>query len=77
MSVWSRKPGSDLQSGIQIGLVDLRYQAKTWGKERRVVVKIERYGGEIFPRIGFIATNSKLPAGKVVKVYDGRCGKNG
>ncbi len=30
------------------------------------------HDGELCPRIGFIVTNSKLPAGKVVKVYNGR-----
>jgi hypothetical protein len=33
-----------------------------------VVAKIEWHDGELFPRIGFIVTNSKLPAGKVVIV---------
>ena len=37
-----------------------------------MVAKIEWHDGELFPRIGFIVTNSKLPAGKVVKVYNGR-----
>jgi hypothetical protein len=64
--------GRSPKSGIQIRLVDLRYQAKTWERERRVVAKIEWHTGEFFPRIGFIVTNSKLPAGKVVKVYNGR-----
>ncbi|MBI5569051.1 MAG: IS1380 family transposase [Desulfomonile tiedjei] len=68
----TRPVGSPPKSGIQIRLVDLRYQAQTWDKERRVVVKIEWHDGELFPRIGFIVTNSKLPAGKVVKVYNGR-----
>lgn len=53
-------------------LVDLRYQAKTWDRERRVVAKIEWHEGELFPRIGFIVTNSKLPAVKVVEVHNGR-----
>ena len=68
----SRPVGRPPKSGIQIKLVDLRYQAQTWDKDRRVVAKIEWHGGELFPRIGFIVTNSKLPAGKVVKVYNGR-----
>jgi hypothetical protein len=34
--------------------------------------KIEWHDEELFPRIGFIVTNSKLPAGKVVKAYNGR-----
>ena len=53
-------------------LVDLRYRAQTWDRERRVVAKIEWHDGELFPRVGFIVTNSKLPAGKVVKVCNGR-----
>lgn len=35
---------------------------------RRVVANIEWSDGELFPRIGFIVTNSWLPAGKAVKV---------
>ncbi|OGP72071.1 MAG: hypothetical protein A2Z73_06985 [Deltaproteobacteria bacterium RBG_13_60_28] len=29
-------------------------------------------GEELFPRIGFVVTNSKPPGGKVIKVYNGR-----
>jgi hypothetical protein len=68
----TRPVGRPPKSGIQIRLVDLRYRAQTWDKERRVVAKIEWHVGELFPRIGFIVTNSRLPAGKVVKVYNGR-----
>ena len=68
----TRPAGRPPKSGIQIRLVDLRYRAQTWDRERRVVAKIEWHDGELFPRIGFIVTNSKLPAGKVVKVYNGR-----
>jgi hypothetical protein len=68
----TRPVGRPPKSGIQIRLVDLRYQARTWDKERRVVAKIEWHVGELFPRIGFIVTNSRLSAGKVVKVYNGR-----
>jgi hypothetical protein len=39
-----------------------------------VVTKIEWHRGELFPRIGFLVTNSRLSAGKVVKVYNGRGG---
>jgi hypothetical protein len=68
----TRPVGRPPESGIQIRLVDLQYRARAWDKERRVVAKIEWHDGELFPRIGFIATNSRLPAGKVVKVYNGR-----
>ncbi len=68
----TRPVGRFPKNGIQIKLVDLRYQAQTWDRERRGVAKIEWHDGELFPRIGFIVTNSRLPAGKVVKVYNGR-----
>ena len=64
--------GRPPKSGVQIRLVDLRYQAQTWDKDRRVVAKIEWHEGELFPRIGYIVTNSRLPGTKVVKVYNGR-----
>ena len=68
----TRPVGRPPKSGVQIRLVDLGYQARTWEKKRRVVAKIEWHVGELFPRIGFIVTNSRLPAAKVVKVYNGR-----
>ena len=37
-----------------------------------MVAKIEWHVGELFSRIGFIVTNSRHPAAKVVKVYNGR-----
>jgi hypothetical protein len=51
--------------------VDLYYQGHSWRCYRRVVAKIEWHRGELFPRIGFVVTNSRLPAGKGVKVYNG------
>jgi hypothetical protein len=68
----SRPVGRPPQSGIQVKIVDLRYQAKSWSRSRRVVAKIEWHRGELFPRIGFVVTSSRLPAGKVIKVYNGR-----
>jgi len=68
----NRPVGRPPKSGIQVKVVDLQYQAKSWHKPRRVVAKIEWRRGELFPRLGFVVTNSKLPAGKVIKVYNGR-----
>jgi hypothetical protein len=68
----NRPVGRPPKSRIQIKVVDLQYQAKSWSKPRRVVAKIEWHQGELFPRIGFVVTNSRLSAGKVVKVYNGR-----
>jgi hypothetical protein len=56
----SRRP----QSGIQVKIVDLHYQAKSWTRLRRAVAKIEWHPGELFPRIGFVVTNSRLPASR-------------
>lgn len=67
-----RPVGRPPQSGIQVKIVDLHYQAKSWSRPRRVVAKIEWHRGELFPRIGFVISNSRLPAGKVIKVYNGR-----
>jgi len=68
----NRPVGRLPKSGIQVKIVDLHYQAKSWSRPRRVVAKIEWHRGELFPRIGFVVTSSRLPAGKVVKVYNGR-----
>ena len=67
-----RPVGRPPKSGIQTKLIDFTYQAGSWGNPRRVICKIEWHEGELFPRIGFIVTNSRLSAGKVVKVYNGR-----
>jgi hypothetical protein len=68
----NRPVGRPPKSGIQVKIVDLHYQAKSWSRPRRVVAKIEWHQGELFPRIGFVISNSRLPAGKVIKVYNGR-----
>ena len=68
----NRPVGRPPKSGVQTKVVDFHFQAKSWLKPRRVVAKIEWHRGELFPRIGFVVTNSRLPAGKVVKVYNGR-----
>jgi hypothetical protein len=68
----NRPAGRPPRNGIQVKIVDLHYQAKSWSKPRRVVAKIEWHQGELFPRIGFVVTNSRLPGGKVTKVYNGR-----
>jgi hypothetical protein len=39
---------------------------------RRVVAKVEWHGGELFPSVGFIVTNLRRDAERVVKFYNGR-----
>jgi hypothetical protein len=51
---------------------DFLYQAGSWDKQRRVVAKIEHHQGELFPRVGFLVTNLRRSARRVVKFYNGR-----
>ena len=48
------------------------YEAVSWKQARRVVVKVEFFCGELFPRVGFIVTNLSRPAERVVAFYNGR-----
>jgi len=48
------------------------YKAKSWKKSRRVVVKVEWHQGELYPRVGFIVTNLRRSAERVVKYYNQR-----
>src|SRR5262245_33311866 len=49
-----------------------RYRAQSWSRPRRVVAKVEWHPGEPYPRVGFIVTNLRRPAKKVVAFYNGR-----
>jgi DDE family transposase len=48
------------------------YQAQSWKKSRRVVVKVEWHPGELCPTVGFIVTNLARPAERVVAFYNHR-----
>ncbi len=67
-----RPTGRPPKSGVQIRVIEFPYQAEKWNKPRRVVCKIEWHVGELFPRVGFIVTNSKLEAEQVITIYNGR-----
>jgi hypothetical protein len=49
-----------------------RYQARSWPKPRRVVAKVEWHLGELFPRVGFILTNTARRSRNVVAFYNQR-----
>jgi len=68
----SRPVGRPPKSGVKVQHIEFYYRAGSWKKRRRVVCKIEWHNDELFPRVGFIVTNSTQPAWKVVKVYNGR-----
>ena len=53
-------------------LMDLSGRAASWDKPRRVVAKVEWHRGELFPRVGFIVTNLRRDAERVVRFYNGR-----
>jgi hypothetical protein len=48
------------------------YRAASWTTARRVVAKVEHHAGELFPRLGFIVTNTQLANRKVVHFYNQR-----
>jgi len=49
-----------------------RYQAQSWSRARQVVAKVEWHPGELLPRVGFIVTNVRRSAKRVVAFYNGR-----
>jgi hypothetical protein len=49
-----------------------RYQAQSWSRSRRVVAKVEWHPGELYPRVGFLVTNLRRSAWRVVTFYNGR-----
>ena len=60
----SRKPKTFFAS--------FRDRARSWDQARRVVAKVERPAGELFPRVGFLVTNLRWRAKKVVRFYNAR-----
>jgi Transposase DDE domain group 1 len=56
----------------QVFYASFTYQAQSWSKPRRVVAKVEWHQGELYPRVGFVATNLTRPAERVSKFYNGR-----
>ena len=67
-----RPAGRTPKSSVQVRVIEFHYQAESWNKPRRVVCKIERHVGELFPHVGFIVTNSNIEAHKVITIYNGR-----
>ncbi len=48
------------------------YQAASWEKPRRVVVKVEWRQGQLFPEVSFIVTNLRWREENVVRFYNQR-----
>ena len=58
--------------GMRRFYASFRYQAQSWSRARRVVAKVEWHPGELYPRVGFIVTNLRRSAGRVIAFYNGR-----
>ncbi len=62
----------------QVFFASFTYQAQSWSKPRRVVVKVEWHQGELYPRVGLdplhgsSVTNLTRPAERVSQFYHGR-----
>ena len=50
-----------------------RVAPPAWSESRscQVVAKVERHPGKLYPRVGFLVTNLRRPARKVVAFYKG------
>jgi len=48
------------------------YQEQSWKEPRRFVAKVEWHPGELYPRVGSVATNLARPAKRVVAFYNQR-----
>jgi hypothetical protein len=51
---------------------EFMYQATAWDRQRRVITKVEWHRGELFSRVGFIATNLHWRPKDVVRFYKHR-----
>jgi hypothetical protein len=67
-----RRPEGELPEKPVVRYHDFLYQAKSWDRPRRVVVKVEWRRSELFPQVGFIVTNLNYPPRGVVRFYNGR-----
>src|SRR5262249_17768238 len=69
---WLKRPVGRPSRKPKVFYYNLRYRAGSWDRARRVVVKVEWHVWELFPRVGFIVTNLKWRATKVVRFYNRR-----
>ena len=67
-----KRPGGRPPHEVRRHYASFSYQAQSWNKPRRVVAKVERHPGELYPRVGFIIINLARPAERVVAFYNQR-----
>jgi hypothetical protein len=69
---WLQRPVGRPSRQPKVFYYHLRYRAGSWDCARRVVVTIAWHAGELFPGVGFLVTNLKWRARKVVRFYNAR-----
>jgi hypothetical protein len=69
---WLKRPVGRPSRKPKVFYHSFRYRAGSWECARRVVAKVEWHAGELFSRVGFIVTNLKWRAKKVVRFYNRR-----
>jgi len=69
---WMTRPVGRPSHQPKVFYHNVRYRAGSWDQARRVVVKIAWHAGELFPRVGFIVTNLRWRAKRVVRFYNQR-----
>jgi hypothetical protein len=66
-----RPPGRPSRNPL-VRYKSFRYQAESWPKPQQIVAKVEHHQDELFPWVGFIATDMSLPNRSVVQFYNKR-----
>jgi hypothetical protein len=61
-----KRPAGRPRKHVQRFHASFSDQAGSWRCSRRVVAKVERHPGELFPRFGFVLINLTRPAARVV-----------
>ncbi len=51
---------------------DFAYQAASRDKPWRVVARVERHPGDLFPKIGFVVTNPPMEPDRIIRFYNQR-----
>ncbi len=69
---WMTRPVGRPSHKPKVFYHTVRYRAGSWDQARRVVVKVAWHAGELFPRVGFVVTNLRWRARRVVRFYNQR-----
>jgi len=67
-----RRPVGRPPHSVRRFYASFRYRAQSWRRARRVVAKVEWHPGELYPRVGFVVTNLRRSARRVVAFYNKR-----